>query len=214
MPSCRHANPCTAVSDMSTGVRLLTRGRNSNVTEYNNGRHRDAKWSYIWDVVQSTQCLRLVALNKRQWRHLIVHICNNMQLWLLRGAESSYKTNSNAWHHACSAAPPFPSRFSGQQETLEEPTSSGSEFREKPSSHIWAFCQWMRLCLPRNEIHISHLASLMSSLIRSRWADKLRFAPAVCCGQRESTHMVRSVELSCGEKPSRWLNTKYRISLE
>lgn len=72
----------------------------------------------------------------------------------------------------------------------------------------------MRLCLPRNEIHISHLASLMSSLIRSRWADKLRFALAVCCGQSKSTHVVRSVELSCSEILSRCSNTKYRISLE
>lgn len=111
----------------------------------------------------------------------------------------------------CSA---FPTWFSGRRETLEERTSSGSKSGEKPSSHIWAFCQWMRLCLPRNEIHISHLASLMSSLIRSRWADKLRFATAVCCGQSESTHVVRCVELSCSEKPSRRLNTKYRISPE
>lgn len=51
---------------------------------------------------------------------------------------------------------------------------------QKSSSHIWAFCQWMRLCLRRNEIHISHLASLMSSLIRSRWADKLCSALTLC----------------------------------
>lgn len=108
----------------------------------------------------------------------------------------------------------FPTWFSGRQETLKERTSSGSKLGKKPSSHIWAFCQWMRLCLPRNEIHISHLALLMSSLIRSRWADKLRFALTVCCGQSKSTHVVWSLELSCSKKPSRLLNTKYRISLE
>lgn len=29
---------------------------------------------------------------------------------------------------------------------------------QKSSSHIWAVCQWIRLCLQRNEIHISHFA--------------------------------------------------------
>lgn len=159
--------------------------------------------------VHGTQVWRFAALNNtRRFSHLIVPLMQQYSVVVaaLR-PEPPWKTNPNGGGLHLS-------HLSRQQETLEERTSSGSKFGEKLSSHIWAFCQWMKLCLPRNEIHISHLASLMSSLIRSRWADKLRFAPAVCCGQTESTHVVRSVELSCSGKPSRWLNTKYRISLE